>query len=79
MGLNTIQELMKRQRINEEGESIPTTNQCSEDVEKEISKDVLKEMQPKLLSGAVLRDYQLYGVNWITTLYENGLCNVYAI
>ncbi|KAL9655040.1 hypothetical protein ABK040_008823 [Willaertia magna] len=38
----------------------------------------LKYPQPKLLSGATLRDYQLQGVNWLISLYENGVNGILA-
>ncbi|KAI0232907.1 putative ATPase [Massospora cicadina] len=34
--------------------------------------------QPKLLTGAVLRDYQVDGVQWLISLYENGLNGILA-
>ncbi|KTW32016.1 uncharacterized protein T551_00698 [Pneumocystis jirovecii RU7] len=34
--------------------------------------------QPKLVTGCVLRDYQLAGVEWLASLYENGLNGILA-
>uniref|UniRef100_A0A6B2KXV6 Uncharacterized protein n=1 Tax=Arcella intermedia TaxID=1963864 RepID=A0A6B2KXV6_9EUKA len=34
--------------------------------------------QPELLSGGTLRDYQLKGLNWLISLYENGLNGILA-
>lgn len=34
--------------------------------------------QPKLVTGAVMRDYQLDGLEWLVTLYENGLNGILA-
>lgn len=34
--------------------------------------------QPDLITGATLRDYQLYGVEWLIGLYENGLNGILA-
>lgn len=34
--------------------------------------------QPKILTGATLRDYQLEGLDWLVTLYENGLNGILA-
>lgn len=34
--------------------------------------------QPALVTGAVLRDYQLEGVAWLVSLYENGLNGILA-
>lgn len=34
--------------------------------------------QPSLVTGAKLRDYQLAGVQWMISLYENGLNGILA-
>ncbi|KAG9084878.1 hypothetical protein FRC07_013528 [Ceratobasidium sp. 392] len=34
--------------------------------------------QPALITGATLKDYQLDGVQWITSLWENGLNGILA-
>ncbi|KAE8215904.1 hypothetical protein CF327_g874 [Tilletia walkeri] len=34
--------------------------------------------QPKLLTGAKMRDYQLDGLDWLISLYENGLNGILA-
>ena len=34
--------------------------------------------QPALVTGAQLRDYQLAGVQWMISLYENGLNGILA-
>jgi SNF2 family DNA or RNA helicase len=34
--------------------------------------------QPKLVTGAVLRGYQVDGVQWLVSLYENGLNGILA-
>ena len=35
-------------------------------------------MQPKLVTGGVLRPYQLEGVEWLNVLYENGVNGILA-
>ena len=35
-------------------------------------------VQPELVTGAKLRDYQLAGVQWMISLYENGLNGILA-
>jgi ATP-dependent DNA helicase len=35
-------------------------------------------VQPSLVTGATLRDYQLAGVQWMISLYENGLNGILA-
>lgn len=42
------------------------------------SADIMKQKQPKLLSGVKLKDYQLDGMEWLITLYENGLNGILA-
>lgn len=34
--------------------------------------------QPELVTGGVLRDYQLAGLEWMVSLYENGLNGILA-
>jgi ATP-dependent DNA helicase len=34
--------------------------------------------QPALVTGGALRDYQLRGVEWLVSLYENGLNGILA-
>lgn len=34
--------------------------------------------QPRLVSGCVMKDYQLDGLEWLVTLYENGLNGILA-
>ena len=37
-----------------------------------------EHQQPALVTGAKLRDYQVAGVEWLITLYENGLNGILA-
>lgn len=37
-----------------------------------------RHVQPELLSGVTLRDYQLEGMDWLITLFENGLNGILA-
>jgi hypothetical protein len=34
--------------------------------------------QPKLVTGCILRDYQIVGMEWLISLYENGLNGILA-
>lgn len=34
--------------------------------------------QPELITGAVLKDYQLIGVQWLSTLFLNGINGILA-
>lgn len=37
-----------------------------------------KKRQPKLITGCEMRDYQLVGLEWLVTLYENALNGILA-
>eukprot|EP00961_Rhodomonas_salina_P021536 289285-Rhodomonas_salina.1 len=41
-------------------------------------KDARDPRQPKLVTGGTLRDYQVDGVQWLISLYENGLNGILA-
>jgi ATP-dependent DNA helicase len=40
--------------------------------------DLRSAKQPALVSGGVMRSYQLEGLEWLTSLYENGLNGILA-
>ncbi|GBN17465.1 Lymphoid-specific helicase [Araneus ventricosus] len=42
------------------------------------SKLSLLERQPKLLTGGMMREYQIDGYEWLKTLYENGVNGILA-
>ncbi|KAF9910287.1 hypothetical protein BX616_010896 [Lobosporangium transversale] len=42
------------------------------------NKPAISPRQPKLVTGGILRDYQLEGVEWMVSLYENGLNGILA-
>ncbi|KAI1296078.1 hypothetical protein EDD11_007587 [Mortierella claussenii] len=42
------------------------------------NKPTISARQPKLVTGGILRDYQLEGVEWMVSLYENGLNGILA-
>ena len=41
--------------------------------ERKFDGELIPDDQPLLLSGGIMRDYQLKGYNWMATLYENGI------
>lgn len=43
------------------------------DAAEEEEKEVIYQSQSSLVTGATLRDYQLAGVQWLSTLHANGL------
>ncbi|KAI7868291.1 SNF2 family N-terminal domain-containing protein [Spinellus fusiger] len=55
------------------------THKNSADTEKEAKlKPTISARQPTLVTGGILRDYQLAGVEWLTSLWENGLNGILA-
>ncbi|CAL9734058.1 uncharacterized ATP-dependent helicase Irc5p [Monosporozyma servazzii] len=40
--------------------------------------ETIKSEQPSLLENCILKSYQLEGLNWLITLYENGLNGILA-
>ncbi|KAL9932782.1 hypothetical protein V8E36_008481 [Tilletia maclaganii] len=49
----------------------------AEDKDKALAQRA-ERVQPKLLTGAKMRDYQLDGLEWLVSLYENGLNGILA-
>lgn len=44
----------------------------------EASEDVDRSRQPALVTGATMKSYQVAGLEWLTSLYENGLNGILA-
>lgn len=63
-----IADLLKNARSENQGEEQPTAKP-------ELD---IRSGQPKILTGATLRPYQLAGMHWLATLYENGLNGILA-
>ncbi|KAL1916936.1 uncharacterized protein VTP21DRAFT_5133 [Calcarisporiella thermophila] len=63
------EEVAKRRKQGEENKEL--------DIEKP-QKPSLSARQPSLVTGGVLRDYQLAGVEWLISLYDNGLNGILA-
>lgn len=43
-----------------------------------LEDSIIAEQQPSLLKNCILKPYQLDGLNWLITLYENGLNGILA-
>lgn len=46
--------------------------------DKKLDDETIKNQQPNYLENCVLKPYQLDGLNWLITLYENGLNGILA-
>lgn len=42
------------------------------------AQDLIATEQPKLVTGGKMREYQLEGLEWLKTLWMNGLCGILA-
>lgn len=63
------------EKVSEQTQSV----HAEQDGEEEDDGDVQYSFkQPELVTGAKLRDYQLAGVQWMISLYENGLNGILA-
>ncbi|CAG8510005.1 4171_t:CDS:10 [Funneliformis caledonium] len=84
-------ELSKRRKSSESQSTPVISSSIEEHVEneEEISSTDIKPdddskkfdipaRQPRLVTGGVLRDYQLIGVEWLVSLYDNGLNGILA-
>ncbi|CCG80996.1 putative SNF2 family helicase/ATPase PasG [Taphrina deformans PYCC 5710] len=61
------QTLIEDKEENESGNGVTAT-----------AKPSASARQPELVTGGVLRDYQLAGLEWMVSLYENGLNGILA-
>lgn len=78
---------LKKEKLQEEENSENSENAGHTRSSKRRKKDVLEMLakpkksdtkQPKLVTGGKLKDYQLDGLEWLITLYENGLNGILA-
>ncbi|KAJ1732022.1 putative ATPase [Coemansia biformis] len=49
-----------------------------EDEERTINGEHVSPRQPRTVTGGVMREYQLEGMEWLASLYENGLNGILA-
>ncbi|KAH7910079.1 SNF2 family N-terminal domain-containing protein [Hygrophoropsis aurantiaca] len=70
----------KRRRVEEESDgepsALPTIAPASE--ENTMTEETPKFLQPELITGAKLKDYQLEGVEWMVSLDKNGVSGILA-
>lgn len=80
----SITEYLKKEDINlsEDG---PTVQQAlaeaADDYDEEKglgAQDLVATEQPSLVTGGKMRNYQLEGLEWLKTLWMNGLCGILA-
>ncbi|KAJ2855519.1 putative ATPase [Coemansia erecta] len=75
----------RKKRGHAAKKSIPEGPPASEDKELAneesewfINGEKVSHRQPRLITGGVMREYQLEGMEWLASLYENGLNGILA-
>ncbi|KAJ1662029.1 putative ATPase [Coemansia sp. RSA 1646] len=66
----------KRAKISIDDSTAPAEE--DEEDERVINGEHVSPRQPRSISGGVMRDYQLEGMEWLASLYENGLNGILA-
>jgi len=71
---------LKRAKVADESASGGETShaEAAAASPQKLTSQETSERQPKLVTGGALRDYQLGGVEWLVSLYENGLNGILA-
>ncbi|KAJ2503296.1 putative ATPase [Coemansia sp. RSA 1972] len=69
----------KKQRIaDSEAKDADESEAKDEDEERIINGQRVSARQPRAISGGIMKDYQLEGMEWLASLYENGLNGILA-
>ncbi|KAG2225659.1 hypothetical protein INT45_012131, partial [Circinella minor] len=68
----------RKQSENDVGKAIQEDRENNQKTEKATTTPTISARQPTLVTGGVLRDYQLAGVEWLISLWENGLNGILA-
>jgi ATP-dependent DNA helicase len=71
---------LKRRKVGEQGidQAIREDQKAAKAADEQRTKPSPSARQPSLVTGGILRDYQLAGVEWLITLWENGLNGILA-
>ena len=77
-GKAVIAEPSEEAKGEPETPEIVETAPSGEDTAANPTAQIYMGKQPALITGAKLRDYQLAGVQWMVSLYENGLNGILA-
>ncbi|KAG2173585.1 hypothetical protein INT43_005003 [Umbelopsis isabellina] len=71
---------LKRRKVGENNidDAIRADKEAAKAADEQRTKPSATAQQPALVTGGILRDYQLAGVEWLITLWENGLNGILA-
>ncbi|KAI9798520.1 MAG: hypothetical protein M1833_004787 [Piccolia ochrophora] len=82
---STIGDYFKKEDVQAKAGNATVSEALAEEAGKEETKssgfgaqNLATARQPDLVTGGTMRDYQLEGLEWMTTLYENGLNGILA-
>lgn len=81
---NKISNYFKKEDVEAKAGKTSVSDALQEAVEADVKsadigiQNLRSARQPSLVSGGVMRSYQLEGLEWLTSLYENGLNGILA-
>lgn len=70
--------LSKKEDLNASAGARSKRSKTSEEEEEGLASGTVLTVQPSIITGATLRDYQLEGLNWMIQLHENGINGILA-
>jgi len=73
-----IADMFSKDDLKKAGAEDSTKDVLASVEETEKPKPLKSARQPKLVTGATMREYQLQGLEWLVSLYENGLNGILA-
>lgn len=74
----TINRLIQQQRVNGKEESATTEEATSKNYYSSAHRMTEIVSQPRMLKGGDLKEYQLSGLQWLVSLYNNNLNGILA-
>lgn len=79
-GKTAISDYFTKDELKESGSTAEALANAQEptDLKLGLQKDLRSARQPKLITGGVMKPYQLQGLDWLVSLYENGLNGILA-
>ena len=78
MGTNAVSNVIIRNTKITSVNSVSTSNSISQSYFESTHRLNEKVMQPSLLKGGNLKEYQLEGLRWMVSLYNNNLNGILA-
>ncbi|KAF2135866.1 uncharacterized protein K452DRAFT_354213 [Aplosporella prunicola CBS 121167] len=83
-GQSKISDFVKKEDLKAKGGNASVSEALQEAAEADVKssdigiQNLNSARQPKLVTGGTMRSYQLEGLEWLTSLYENGLNGILA-